>query len=113
MTSAPAPNVGSMWGDLILFTMLVIAGVHLLYGCLSIRQLVFKDPKALFIPLIFFIVGAFYAFVSLALPALAISVVHQSVGTSMSVEERSLYGLVMSALVTYFSCGRTSNLYAM
>ena len=107
------PNIGAMWGELILGTVIASAVIHSLYGVVTIRNLVFRDLKTLFIPVTFFIVGAIYSFLTMAPLAFAIAVVHFSLDSILLYSERVIYTTVMVMLTTFFSAGRTANLYAM
>jgi hypothetical protein len=106
-------SIGSLWGDIILSTVIVCAIVHLCFGFITIRNLVVRDLRALFIPLGYLVVGAIFSFFSMSLLALSIALVHYSLDSELNDVERAVYVAVLSFLCIYSSCGYTANLYSL
>lgn len=108
------PSIDAVWGRITSLTVIVCACLHALFGVFSIWKLVFRNIKALFIPLYFFCAGAAYTFFTTSLLSFAIAVTHYSLDVGMTATQLVIYVITLVMISIFFSSGRTAgSLYAM
>ena len=101
------------WGGIVFFTVISCGSIHGLFGCIICWKLLSKGLKALLIPPIYFLLGVLYSFLSTAILAAGIAIVHLSLKAGMNDLEMILYCSMLVMTHCFFSAGRTSALYSM
>eukprot|EP00744_Colponema_vietnamica_P019242 GILI01027217.1.p1 GENE.GILI01027217.1~~GILI01027217.1.p1 ORF type:complete len:116 (-),score=6.37 GILI01027217.1:23-370(-) len=105
-------TVGQMWGNIVLLTVLFSGVVHSLFGFISIWKLVMKDGRAIFTPLLYFIVGALYGLALSAAPSGLIAACYSVLQTDMKYGDCVVYSAVLCCVILYFSSGKNSIMYS-
>jgi hypothetical protein len=113
IVSTTDSTVGGVWGRIMFFTVMASASLHALWAMLAVVKLVPFNPRFLFVPVIYFVVGLVYSFLRCWIVALAIGVVHLSLSSGMIVEELAAYAFCLCFVCLFYSAGRIPHLYSM
>jgi hypothetical protein len=106
-------GLGPIWGRLIFLSCMVTGALYVIFGVFACRRLIAKDTRWVFICLLYFGMGVFHAFFTLALLCFAIACVFKTFGKPMLNDEMILYSGIMTVITLYFAFGRRTILYSL
>eukprot|EP00758_Cryptobia_borreli_P006274 Tbor_TRINITY_DN5111_c0_g1::TRINITY_DN5111_c0_g1_i1::g.26068::m.26068 len=106
-------GVGTMWGRMVLYVTLACATLHFLCGVILTWRLILKGCGAVFIPLLYFILGGLYSFILTAPTVWGIVLCHYTLNFGLTEIEMIIYGFVLTIVVIFFTSGKTSILYCL
>jgi hypothetical protein len=107
-------SLGAMWGRLVFFTAIACGLIHALAAVISCWSLVFKRPRMVcVVVLVHFVLGATYSFVSCCILSFSIALTLFTINRSeLGNTEMTVYVAIMTAMIVFFSWGRTTLWYA-
>lgn len=106
-------RVAAIWGRLIFLCCMSTAVVYALVGLFAARRLIATDGRWLFIIPLYFVIGVFHAFFTLAVLCVAVACVFFTFGGAMSNAEMITYSAAMVVVTVFFACGKKTLLYAI
>lgn len=106
-------SIAAIWGRLIFLSCMASAVLYVVIALFACRRLILKDIRWLFIILVYFFLGAFHAFITLALLCFAVACVLNTFGAPMENGEMITYAGVMTIITIFFASGRKSILYSL
>lgn len=103
-----------IWGRIVFWCVVSCGTLHGIFGLVvSVKLVTDLNARSLLVPVIYFVVGALYAFIRCLWLAMAIALVHYSIADGLELGELAFYVLVLTMLCMFFSSGRVPNLYAL
>jgi hypothetical protein len=107
-------SIGAMWGRLVFFTVVAASTLHAILAAASCWSLVFRRPRLVcIVVLVHFAIGALYSFVSCCILSFGIALTLFNINRSqLGNTEMIAYVAIMTALILFFSWGRTTLWYA-
>lgn len=113
--SSNGPELNSparMWGHILLLSVLFSGISHALFGLVSIWKLLMKDYRAIFTPLVYFIIGSLYGLSMTAAPSALIVGCYSILKAEMVYGDAIVYAAILVCIILFFSAGKTSILYS-
>ncbi|KAG5494173.1 hypothetical protein JKF63_02008 [Porcisia hertigi] len=108
-----ARSLGSMWGHLMFFSCMATGFFYVFFGLFACRRLILRDIRWLLMAIVYFSMGVFHAFFTLALLCFAIACVLYTFEKPLKNIEAVVYTGVMTVITMYFACGRKTILYSL
>lgn len=106
-------RVSAIWGRLIFLSCISTAVLYTLVALVAARRLITKDCRWLLILPLYFALGMFHAFFTLAVICVAIACVFYTFGHVMGDAEMITYSAGMVILTLYFASGKKTILYGI
>ncbi|KAL7696032.1 hypothetical protein N2W54_003571 [Lotmaria passim] len=106
-------GLGPIWGRLIFLSCMATGAFYVIFGVFACRRLIAKDTRWIFISILYFFIGVFHAFFTLALLCFAVACVFKTFDKPMLNGEMILYSGIMTVITLYFACGRKAILYSL